>query len=115
MQFRMKKPILILALTLVALTLLGQGTLTPLIDQQSAPDAGNSSGMMPGVGQSFTPAFSSIDFVQMVIYVGVATPVTNASIFINLRSDSIGGPVIGTTALTPVPAFWSFGSFTTFL
>ncbi len=45
------------------------------------------------IGQSFTPTFSSIGFIRL--WFGDGTPNNNlgATVFVNLRSDSIMGPI----------------------
>jgi hypothetical protein len=62
----MRKIICTLTITLAALRLLGQGTL--LVDQQSFDLATAIAGTsIIGVGQSFTPGFSAIDYVQFSV------------------------------------------------
>jgi hypothetical protein len=77
---------------LATLRLFGQGTL--LVDQQSfaLATAGTSTSII-GIGQSFTPAFSAIDYVQF----SVADANPGSSLSVNLRQNSMSGPIIGTT------------------
>jgi hypothetical protein len=94
----MKKIIFTLATTLATLRLFGQGTL--LVDQQSF-DLATAMGSISiiGIGQSFTPAFSAIDYVQF----SVADGNLGSSIFVNLRQNSMSGSIIGTTDTQSVP------------
>ncbi len=87
----MKKLVCTLAAVLAALPLFGQGTL--LVDQQSFDLAtGINSTSIIGVGQSFTPGLSAINYVQF----GLADS-PGSSLFVNLRQNSMTGPIIGTT------------------
>jgi len=72
-----------------------QGTF--VYDQQStgASDGGTVLSQTP-FGQSFTPAFDSIDFVQFYL----RDPLNASIVEINLRSTSITGPILGTTTPT---------------
>jgi len=49
-------------------------------------------------GQSFTPAFSAVGFVRMKLYDTNPNNGLGATLFVNLRTDSITGPVLGMTA-----------------
>jgi hypothetical protein len=82
---------------LATLRLFGQGTL--LVDQQSF-DLATATGSAPifGIGQSFTPVFASIDFVQFSV-----ADFPGSSLFVNLRQNSMSGPIIGTTDTQSVP------------
>jgi hypothetical protein len=93
----MKKIICTLTATLATLSLFGQGTL--LVDQQSF-DLATATGSTPifGIGQSFTPAFSAIDYVQFSV-----SDSPGSSLFVNLRQNSMTGPIIGTTDTQSVP------------
>ena len=63
----MKKIICTLTTALAALRLFGQGTL--LVDQQSFDLATAIANInISGIGQSFTPALSSIDYVQFGVF-----------------------------------------------
>src|SRR5260221_12356346 len=93
-----------LALQLAVLSLAssaqGQGTFT--YDQQSAFE-----GIVPEpyvtiqtnqpLGQSFTPSLSGVGFVRL--WLGDDRPgnSTGATVYVNLRSDSITGPILGST------------------
>jgi hypothetical protein len=94
----MKKIICTLASALAALRIFAQGTL--LVDQQSFDLATAITGTsISGIGQSFTPGFGSIDYVQF----GVADLNQGSFLFVNLRQNSMSGPIIGSTDTQPVP------------
>lgn len=100
----MKKLICSCALTIVSLPMWGQGNFTPLLDQQAAPQHDSGVFPMAGVGQSFTPTLNSIDFIRLAIFLNASdNPDHNAQVYLNLRSDAIGGPIIGTTSLSLMP------------
>jgi hypothetical protein len=95
----MKRIICTVTTALAALRLFGEGTL--LMDQQSFDLATAIAGtpIFGGIGQSFTPAFSAIDFVQFSVY----DLSLGSSLYVNLRQDSMTGPIIGTTDTQSVP------------
>lgn len=97
--------------------LCGQGTL--VFDQQSdtneTPYWGTGATMqqIPSPwGQSFTPALSAVDFMQLKTYDGNTNNVLGAILYINLRAGSIGGQVLGSTI--PLPLSNGFGGVTNF-
>ncbi len=99
------------ALVLLAtLCAYGQGT-TFLYDQQSSTDEGYYgygagpiySTLLPTTGQSFTPALSGIDFIRLEINDSSPTGTVGSTWFLNLRSDSIHGTILGTTATVGLP------------
>ena len=83
----------------------GQGT-TFLYDQQSSMNSGYYGygggpffiNMVPNTGQSFTPGLPGVDFIRLSIADGNLTDGLGSTWFLNLRSDSITGPILGTTA-----------------
>ncbi len=104
----MKK--LICAVTLCAVvSTSGQGTF--LFDQQSSTDEtipAYGSGtdihlLLPSTGQSFTPALSGISFVRFMFDDGTPGDGQGATLYVNLRSQSIIGPILGTTAPVAMP------------
>jgi hypothetical protein len=73
-------------------------------DQQSsttdwAPYCGGvfSPGTPPGQGQSFTPSLSAVGFIQLKLKDAFPGNSTGAIMQIDLRSDSITGPLLGTS------------------
>ncbi len=65
-----------------------------LVDQQSFDLATATTGTsIVGVGQSFTPTLAAIDFVQF----SLAGANLGSSVFVNLRSSSMTGTILGTT------------------
>ena len=88
----------------------GQGT-TFLYDQQSSTQEfslGYGVGtvfqiLLPTTGQSFTPSLSGVDFIRLKIADGDPNDGLGSTWFLNLRSTSITGPVLGTTTSTFLP------------
>ena len=94
-------------LALVVVSANGQGTF--IYDQQSSMDETSTPGGMvqlpfasgSGDGQSFTPTFSSVGFVRLLFVTGTGS----ATCYVNLRSASINGPIIGTSDPATANAF----------
>src|SRR5450759_4846854 len=92
-----------LLLTGFSLTIgaVGQGTF--IYDQQSADEtvlAGEGGGILQSnqpFGQSFTPTFSSINFIRLWLADGLPGNGLGATVFINLRTNSISGPILAST------------------
>jgi len=102
------------ALMLSALLAHGQGTF--IYDQQSATNSGPAGGdggapihADSPMGQSFTPSLSGVGFVQMKFNDAFNGDGVGASVYINLRADSITGPILGSTAAVFMPDRFSFG------
>jgi hypothetical protein len=51
-------------------------------------------------GQSFTPSFTSIGFLRLKLYDNIPSNGLGATVYVNLRTDSISGAVLGATAPT---------------
>src|ERR1041384_2255906 len=88
-------------------------------DQQSATESGIMDGSGPiqqsqPVGQSFTPSLSGIGFVRLRIYNGYTGDFSAATIYISLRSDSITGAVLSSTAPVSIPGGAFFAQFVDF-
>jgi hypothetical protein len=102
-------------LALASLSANSQGTTTFLYDQQSSSNEGNYGyghgpsyqSLLPVTGQSFTPSLSAIDFIRLEINDSTPTGTVGSTWFLNLRSDSIHGPILGTTTPVVLP-----GAFT---
>lgn len=102
------------ALLLLA-TLLAHSQGTFIYDQQSTNFVEGSADLyQPAqpMGQSFTPAFSSIAFVRLYL-IDVGNLAEGATVFVNLRADSITGANLGSSSLVPLPN--NYFGFTDFL
>ena len=88
----------------------GQG-ISFLYDQQSSTNEGyygygsgpTYQSMLPTTGQSFTPTLAGIDFIRLELNDASASGTLSSTWFLNLHSDSIHGPVLGTTATVVLP------------
>ena len=96
---KLKHSQLCLTWACVAFTAYGQGTF--IYDQQSS-DESNIAGGVPiqtsqPLGQSFTPSLSAINFIRL--YLGDLAPGNGlgATLLINLRTNSVIGPILGST------------------
>src|ERR1044071_3215772 len=83
---------------LTGFAIYGQGTF--VYDQQSSTEAffpGDAVIQVDQPGQSFTPGLSAIDFIRL--YLGDNNPgnALGATVRIDLRTNSISGPVIAST------------------
>jgi hypothetical protein len=96
----------------------GQGTV--IFDQQSST---NETPPFPGdgvtiqtiatpYGQSFTPTLASVGFIRLLLDDNQPGNGVGATVYVNLRSGSVGGPIIGTTAA--LTFFDSFANVATF-
>ena len=65
------------------------------------------------MGQSFTPGFSSIRYVSLYLYDGGSPNNAGGIVLVNLRSNSISGPIIDSTAPLFLPG--NFVGITNFL
>lgn len=91
-----------------------QGTF--IFDQQSST---NDSGLAVGIrfqdgqpfGESFVPSLPSIDFVRLFMYPG-GPESPDATVYVNLLSDSITGPTLASTA--PISMHNYFSGYTNF-
>jgi hypothetical protein len=75
----------------------GQGTF--LFDQQSSDESNIMEGGS-GIGalaQSFTPSLPAVGFIRLYLYDGNLLDGLGDTIYVNLRSTSISGPVLGST------------------
>jgi hypothetical protein len=82
-----------------------------MYDQQSASNglapSGYSINLGQPLGQAFTPMLSSVGFVALELENSTAR--TNATIYVNLWADSIGGTLLGSTAPVSFPASYFLG------
>jgi hypothetical protein len=107
----MKPKNLFLIVMAATISAAGQGTF--IYDQQSAIEnaIGESGGIIQNsqpFGQSFTPGSNSISFIRLLL--GDINPGNGlgATVYVNLRSNSINGPIIASTDPTFMPD--GFGS-----
>jgi len=107
----MKKfSVISVTLLLAAFCGYGQG-ISILYDQQSSTNSGYYgygggplfTEMAPNTGQSFTPSLSGIDFIRLSIADGNPGDGLGSTWFLNLRPDSVTGPILGTTATVYLP------------
>jgi hypothetical protein len=97
---------------------LGQGTF--IYDQQSTTDNSQLTtgvqvyGNNQPVGQSFTPMFPTADFAQMAFQDYFLNIGLTSTVHINVRSDSITGPILASTASITMPADFTNTVFTFF-
>ena len=66
------------------------------------------------MGQSFTPSLSTIGFVRLRLYDINPGNSLGATLVVNLRSTSMGGPVLGTTTVV-LPDGYGYIGATNFL
>jgi hypothetical protein len=108
-----------LALAATTLAALGQGTF--IYDQQSATNRAVSGGAAFGVeqqpfGQAFTPALSSVGFVQFEFADAYPGDGIGATVYVNLWADSLAtGTLLGSTAPVFMPDRFPFYGITSFL
>jgi hypothetical protein len=84
----------------------GQGTF--VYDQQSvntSVPAGILDDIQPNepIGQSFTPSLSAVGFVRLNLSDAITRNGVGAAVYVNLRTDSITGPVLGSTDPVSMP------------
>jgi hypothetical protein len=92
----------------------GQGTF--VYDQQSTNQIEGAAGLDPSnqpMGQSFTPSLSSIGFVQLSLYDGDIFNNLGSTVYVNLRSNSITGTILGSSLPVFMPD--SFLNITNFI
>src|SRR2546426_12653595 len=92
-------------IVLAAMTWMAQGQGTFIYDQESSTDervppfgSGTVIQQFFSYGQSFTPTLGSVDFIRLKLYDGNLSDGLGATFYVNLRSNSIGGSVLGVTA-----------------
>lgn len=85
-----------------------------IYDQQSStnPDSAHGGGRIQDLapmGQSFMPTFTSIKFVQLAFYDLNAGNSQGVSIYLNLRTNSITGTILASTAPVFMPDSFGIG------
>jgi hypothetical protein len=83
-----------------------QGTM--IFDQQSSDESNPGAGFntiqnVQPTGQSFTPSLSAIGFVRFNLFDRGPNNGIGATLLVNLRNDSISGPIIDSTAPVALP------------
>ena len=84
----------------------GQGSF--IYDQQSSTEANYQEGgadiqQNQIIGQSFIPQLSSVGFIRLFIYNGLLGDTSAATIHVNLRTNSISGAILSSTAPVSIP------------
>jgi len=107
-------------ITILAVTLSARGQGTVVFDQQSStnetplPGVGGAiQDAIPPWGQSFTPSLPSIGFIRLLFDDGNANDGLGATVYVNIRSGSISGAIIGSTDPVAMPN--NFAGTATFL
>jgi hypothetical protein len=98
----------ILLILMITSRVFGQGTMY-VYDQQSSVDGSYLEGAGPiqqnqPIGQSFTPQLSNVGFIRLYVYNGYLGNLSSANIVINLRSGSLDGAILGTSAVVTIPS-----------
>jgi hypothetical protein len=87
-----------------------QGTF--IYDQQSATNDGpvpidfvgtTIQTASPGLGQSFTPSLTGVDFIRVLLFDANPSNGLGATLYVNLRTNSITGPILATTPSVALP------------
>ena len=77
-----------------------------VVDQQSTnlvEGAAALSSINQPMGQSFTPSLLSINFVTLRLFDGDFSQTSGATVYVNLRANSIGGTILSSTAPVFLP------------
>src|SRR5438105_4723971 len=111
-------PLMFLALLANMSAALAQGTLQ--YDQQSLnrsipPDVLVDIQPNQPIGQSFTPALSSVGFLQLELFDGHPNNGLGATLYVSLRSTSITGPILKSSDPVFLPDTPSGGGVTNVL
>jgi hypothetical protein len=104
---------------LLALPLLANAQGTMVFDQQSSDESfGGVGGLFiqtgQPMGQSFTPSLNAIGFVRLNLFDQNRNNGTGAVVYVNLRSDSITGSIIDSTAPVALPDNFGPNGFVSF-
>ena len=108
----MKSRILCAAVAALCCSASGQGPI--VFDQESSADEtpypyGSFGAMQDAVspwGQSFTPTLSEVGFIRLSFTDGNLNDGLGAAVYVNLRSGSISGPIIGATSVVDMPSIF---------
>jgi len=104
---------LLLQSLFVSLPLWAEAQGTFVFDQQSSDESNGGSGSttiqtFQPMGQSFTPSLNGIGFVRLNLLDENRNNGQGATIYVNLRSDSITGAIISSTAPVSLPDNFGF-------
>jgi len=115
---KLKKSFLQLLCLLFALHVCGQGTF--VYDQQSSDENNYQEGgvdVQQGqpVGQSFTPSLSTVGFIRLFMNNGVFGNISQATVLMNLRSNSVTGPILDTSRSVVIPGGVGFSGTVDFI
>jgi hypothetical protein len=67
------------------------------------------------IGQSFVPSLAAVGFVQFELFDGIPHSGVGATVYVNLRSNSITGPILSSTAPVFMPDTPTGGGITNLL
>ncbi len=117
------QPLQKLLVILLSLPLLANAQGTFVFDQQSSDESNGGSSLniiqnAQPTGQSFTPSLNGIGFVRLNLFDETRNNGQGAVIYVNLRSDSITGTIVSSTAPVALPDNFGFPlntGFVTFL
>ena len=92
---------------LSTLCVTGQGTF--IYDQQSSDENNYREGgadiqQNQPIGQSFTPALPTVGFIRLIVYNGLLGDTSGATLIVNLRRDSITGPILSSSEPISIPS-----------
>ena len=112
-----KRAAALVALAALTLSTQGQGSLQ--YDQQSAfapipPSILWTIQPNGPIGQSFIPSLTAVGFVQLELFDGHPNNGLGATLYVNLRSDSITGPILSSSDPVFMPETPSGGGVTNF-
>ena len=104
----MKSPFLCSPAVLLLLTRIACGQGTFLYDQQSSDESRYgeaAAGIQVNqlIGQSFTPSLTAVGFIRLQLYDLNPGNGMGATLYINLRTTSISGPIFDSSALVFLP------------
>jgi hypothetical protein len=108
----MSQKILLFLFSAATLAAIGQDTF--IYDQQSTNLVEGAAFLQSGqpMGQSFAPTLSSVGFVILNLYDSDGLHNLGSTVYVNLRSDSITGPILGSSTAVFLPdGFFGIANF----
>jgi hypothetical protein len=111
----MKTRLLLTHLAVLSATSLAPGQGTLLYDQQAGgPSVGEGDYLLiqtnGPIGQSFVPSLSSVGFVALAFHDPNPGNNLGATVYVNLRQDSITGPILGSTQPLSMPDGFAYNA-----